>query len=673
MLRQILYDRIISVSLYKPVEVTPVAYSTVVAGLVTIEFYEGSSRIIFLGYQNESDDYSTTQYALYKQLTATGAVYKFRTLEEMRKGLRPDGSIMHTGDKVYVIDEKKSFHVHASSYIGSENIQEAEIRTPVTVLNINSTDEGLKPDISFKISLLPNQNCYAATLRIKNFNIDMVDIRNWTKMVIKAGYRSGRTVQYTCPIFSSYVESPNPDGIVTFEGLTVGVAEDILENKTYEIHFNKEEIPLDELVEHIAKGIHPACEIDIAVDDDYVHALVPVPQQVVYAQNGLAIINWLQATLASFIETASGGTSSVFVQFIEGKLEVLTISGNQPKLSTKEGIINLDMITSAVFNGTALTVMAPWNPALRPGDLFFMPPEFINGAKLPNAIPSTSYRNEHNLYRAITIDVEFASVEDTNKMTILAVPAQYANKIPSTQTTSMTADTYARMLAEESTTAKKNISVGSIGEDEVKPSSKAEEKPKTGVDLLDENSNIITQWESTGNTWTAITVDSTTMGTCISAIAFYYTYLYENGPKLWPVNSMGTARERSYYETKDWLLKNVSQAAADKIQNTGIGAATLWWPMIAVGTYWKRYYDNKAGVTNNWSEIKLSNLNFLEAGKAVYIPAFPLGDWRANRSKFSVVKNIWRDAYKNYAADYPDIAPAWRAMYYYLGGTDDIG
>ena len=150
-------------------------------------------------------------------------------------------------------------------------------------------------------------------------------------------------------------------------------------------------------------------------------------------------------------------------------------------------------------------------------------------AKLPNIIPTTAYRNEHNLYRAITIDVEFASVENTNKMSILAVPAQYADKIPSTSTTSMTADTYARLLTEEQTTAKRNINIGDVNSEDIKASSKVEEKPKTGMDLLDENSDIITQWGTVG-TWDSLTVDTTTMGSCISAIAFYYTYLYENGP-----------------------------------------------------------------------------------------------------------------------------------------------
>lgn len=679
MLREILYDREISVSLYKPVQVTPVAYSSVLSNgygnhpiPIAVNFYEGDERIIFVGYTNEEDEGGTTQYALYKRIIATGAVYKFRTLEEMQRGLRPDGSVMQTGDKVYVIDEKRSFNVYSTVGGQTVNTQEADIRTPVTVLHLKCTPGGLKPDMSFKISLLPNQNCYAATLRIKNFNIDMVNIRNWTKMVIKAGYRTGRTVQYTCPIFSSYVESPNPDGIVVFEGLTVGVAEDILENKTYEIHFNKDEIALTELVENIAKGIHPSCQADIAIDEDYVDLPISIPSKVVYAQNGLAIINWLQSTLSSAVETASGGNVSVFIQFIDGRLEVLTISGKQPKLQSFEGIINLDMVTSVVFNGTALTVIAPWNPTLRPGDLFFMPPEFINGAKLPNIIPTTAYRNEHNLYRAITIDVEFASVEQTNKMTILAVPAQYADKIPSTSTTSMTADTYARMLTEEQTTAKRSINVGDVKTEDIKASSKVEEKPKTGMELLDEHDDIITQWGGEGS-WTSITVDTTTMGTCISSIAFYYTYIYENGPKLGPAGSKGIDKERSYYETKEWLEKNVSKKAGDKVQNTGIGAATLWWPMIAVGTYWRRYKDNEAGIQNNWTKIKLSNLNFLEANKAVYVPVFPSGTWRQNRSRFSAIKDIWKDAYKNYAADYPDIAPAWRAMYYYLGGTDDIG
>lgn len=696
MLEQILYDKIISVTLYRKEMKPSATYKTVKPSTYTdekvnnrtvigvsaatqisqtknvgtnyeqkgvIEFYQGNYRDILVDTVRVKGQYVDK----YKRVYAHGPTFTFATLEDMKKGVRPDGSPFQSGDRIRVVEDGSRWNVYTEGDISSA-YTETEVIVPTSALEIACTDSGMKPDLSLSINLLPGQNCYGATLKIKNFNMDPIDIRTWQKMVITAGYRTGKKVIYNCPIYSSYLESPNPDGIIVFEGLTVGVAEDVLTDRYITVDFRQEEMTLAALIRDVAQGIAENINVNIALDDEYAQALVSITKQKVYAQNGMAILNWLQTFVSEFLFSYTEGETTAFVQLVDNRLDVMAVNGKNKTPLLLENVVNLDMVSGASFAGTALTVTAPWNPALRPGDLFFMPPQFINGAKLPNSINVSDYRNDKNLYRAITISIEFATVESTNKMSILAVPAQWAGRLPSNKTTEMPADVYGEELTKMYRKANYEVPVGSLGKLPASQTSKAIQSEKTGKAFFDEHADEKLLW---WDTWVTITQDTVTTGSCISKIAQYYLVSMEGGPRL-AAGKMGNERQEFYNETRQYLSSRPK--AIQHYQNKGIWSQMLWWPLIVLATYWRRKADIEHGYNHNWSRIKVDDPNFVEEGKAVLIPAFPNGTWEQNRTRFAQIKDIWKDAYITYKRerDYGDSCKVWRAMYYYLGGTDEL-
>ena len=403
MLRSLLYDKEISVTLYRPARVQKVRYHTqVVQGYgetvlngkkmlytttgdidkkspvlgtstpVTtgIEFYEGNARKVFMGYKTGKDG---KEKAVYKNIHFSGATYRMDTIEQMKTGFAPTGTIFKTGDRIRIkADGSIWTAVVSEGYKGTPSVwgeTEETIEEDAETLTIKCTDSGMKPDMALSINLLPGQNCYGTVLKIRNLNLDSVDIRAWSRMMITAGYRTGKKATYICPIFTSYIESPNPDGITTFEGITVGTAEDTLNDQYIEIRFVKEEMDLDTLIRQVAPAISSNIEVSIAIDDSIVKAnadgtnLIKVKKQTVYAKNGLAVLNWLQSTVSAFVAEITkqddDSYTSVFMQLVDNTLEVIALNGPNKTPERIENIVNLDMVTGATFNGTALTVEAP--------------------------------------------------------------------------------------------------------------------------------------------------------------------------------------------------------------------------------------------------------------------------------------------------------------------------
>lgn len=689
---QILYDKIIRVTFYRePEDIQPDYHTCIFQGyeknvlpgrkltwmgendrditvgplfptsalLIPISFYRGDTRRVFIGYRKTN---TGKEYAVYKLIQATGHLYYLNTVEELKKGRRPDGTIFKTGDRIRVKETGKLYSAFVNSGLPGVDNGDTVEEELATVLYLNATDNGLKPDMSLSISLLPGQNCYNAVLKIRNLNLADRDIRSWTRMVITAGYRTGSVATYTCPIFASYIEEPNPDGITVFEGLTVGVSENVLHNKYTEITFLQEKMKLIDLTLGVAKGISPDIKIECAISDDIMNTEITMSKQTVYAQNGMAILSWLQTTISQFIQNIStqqgGEPISAFLQLDKNVLQIIALNGPNKKPEQVENIISLDMVSGATFNGTALTVVAPWNPALQPGGLFYMPPEFINGSKLPNVLPTEDYRNDDNLYRALTMSVSFASVENTNRMEILAVPAQWASELPSTKSTSMRADLLAQSLSKS---IEKRISVGKADGESLPAVNNIHQADDTEKHMFDDNRDLIEKW----GMWETLTVDST-KGKCLSVILEYYFFDAPNGPHLIP-DSMGDNNQSSFYKDKRYFQDKGYDNAIAHFQSTGCKANILWWPLTVVGTYWRREADIKNKVNNNWSRIDISNPDKIDENKALYIPIWS-GSWEDQLTKLTLIRDIWKWAYIEYGELYPDLRKVWRAMYYYLGG-----
>ena len=693
---QILYDKIISVTLYRPPYMHKARHtSQVITGYketiapmqevrqiphaslggtnpvtARIEFYEGQVEKVFIGYRTNEQGYET---AVYKTVVPSGSTYFIDTIKDMQKGRAPNGTVFKTGDRIRVREDGSIWTAVIRE--GIEEVSMATYRTtidstyveePAETLTIKCTDEGLKPDMSLSISLLPGQNCYNAILKIRNLNLENKNIRLWSRMVITAGYRTGSVATYTCPIFTSYIEEPNPDGITVFEGITVGVAEDMFNSRYTEIIFVQEKMKLIDLVKGVAKGIDPGVTVECAIADEIMNQEITISKQTVYAQNGAAILNWLQTTISQFIQNISsdpnkykGGQVSAFVQLVNNKLQIIALNGPNKRPDAVESIISLDMVSGATFNGTALTVIAPWNPSLQPGNLFYMPPEFINGSKLPNVLAEEDYRNEDNLYRALTIAVTFASVENANRMEVLAIPAQWVGQIPSERTTSMTAEALAQVLNND-ITEHQSIQVGETDVKEVAKVNKT--KAATGdtkTHTFDDNEKLINQW----GTWHTLTVDEA-KGNCLSVILEYYFFDDPNGPHL-KAGEKGIADESAYYRDKQYFIDEGNTLAASHVQNSGCKANTLWWPLTMVGTYWKQRQDP----TGNWDKIDPKNPNLIHAGYSLYIPTWATS-WEAQLNKMKQIKDLWKWAYIEYGVLYGPLSVMWRAMYYYLGGTE---
>lgn len=634
-----------------------------------IKFYEGDRRQIHAGIKQLEDG---TIKDIYKTVKATGPIYTYRTMDEMKQGVKPNGRLLETGDRCRVIQNNTLWNVYV---VGSEKslLTEETIEADALTLQILCPRESLKPDVTFSIKLLPGQNCYGATLKIRNLNLGTIDIRSWDKMIITAGYRNGAKATFTCPIFSSYIESPNPDGVTVFEGLTVGSAENNFTDHLVTLHFLQEEMTLKDLIEGVAQGIMDDIQVANLVDDKIMSRTITMEKRTVYAQNGIAVLNWLRDTVNSFVDTITKGESTVFIQLAGHTLSVMIINGPSRQVEMLKNIINLDSVKGASFSGTALTVTAPWNPALNPGDLFFMPPEFINGSMLPNVLSLKDYRNINNLYRAITINVDFATVEEANQMTILAVPAQWAGELPDELATNIGNVEYSAAVEEWYKQGKSvEIDVGKKEPTEVKDlTAKTKEKtPEEKVkELYENNSSIIGKWD----VWESVSLKSAPYVNCLSMASQYYIYEFSGGPKL-EKGKAGYQEEGCYYETDNWLRANDLLEALKHQQDKGIGALSLWIPLIALGTYWKRDYDIKNGVNNDWATVDTENLNFLDfrSGHSLYVPAFPTGGWRNNRNRLTAFRDIWKEFYEVYKEGWPDLegyALQWQAMYYYLGGT----
>lgn len=693
--KRYLYDKAISVTLYRPPQITEPKYKVQVAlgyvqnaipkskidyirtkGLLAlkgsnppsacIEFYPSTTREVFLGYRTTEQG---MQLARYRRIEPRGAVIKIDTIEQMKKGYTPAGVLFKTGNRILVREDSSQWNVYVRDGSEAEAEDSSIIERDADTLVINCTDYGIKPDIALSINVLPGQNCYGAVLKIRNFNLDAVDIRSWERMVITAGYRTGKVNQYTCPIFTSYIESPNPDGVTVFEGITVGTADDVLYNQELELHFVQEWMTLKEFIEEVAHAVSPNIKVNNCIDDDIVLQEIHISKQIVYAQNGMAVISWLQSTATKFIEELSirresGERVSAFIQFHDNTLDVIALNGPNKHDDIIEGVVNLDMVTGATFNGTALTVEAPWNPDMQPGGLFCMPPQFINGSKLPNVLPTTDYMNDENLYRVLTMAISFASVEAANKMTLLAIPAQWVGELPSEKTTEMRGDVLAASLSKQVQGTLNKKDIGRAQNVDLSKVNNINSAPSTNKDLFDKGQQFLSLWGS----WIAMDVDST-RGDCISKMLDYYFHESLNGPRLTRGTKGTGSKDSSYFKPYNDFKSNAN--AQRYFQNSGCWCNSLWWPLVVVGTYWRKWSDDNNNVSNNWSRVNILNPNFVEEKKAIYIPVFGLS-WEAMQGQLTAVRDVWKFAYQGYKDLYPEMCRVWRAMYYYMGGQGEL-
>lgn len=302
-------------------------------------------------------------------------------------------------------------------------------------IRIKCLSSGMKPDITLSITEIPGNACCQAVVQIRNLVLG--DVRNYKSMSIEAGYYGIQSSQmnkltFNMDIFSGYNETPNPDGITTFNGLVVGQITGFLIDRPVHIEINQD-TTYRELVEKVVLGasqnrIKPVNYMDVSLDAKYElprnskNELIPVTQD---CDNGYAAIMWLQNKLYELGKKQLGYPVFLIIWDDQAFIIPLNEDAADKDMIGKFPVVNLNAITKASFAGPALSVIAPWVPQVLPGSLIRMKPNYYTGERLPNIIPEEDFNGTKDLYYVIKNDIKFSTVGSTNQMQISAIPVQY--------------------------------------------------------------------------------------------------------------------------------------------------------------------------------------------------------------------------------------------------------
>lgn len=507
-------------------------------------------------------------------------------------------------------------------------------KNPKDILEITNTSSSLKPNISFEVSELPQQLCYQATVKIMNF-MYTPDIKKYEYMSIEAGY-SSRTVQFNIAVFTSYQESPNPDGVTVFKGVTTGTTNAFITPRSIHVTIHSE-TSVKTIIERVAIG---ASGYEYATDyftggasnvikvlnnlPDELSSLKIKPSKKLTGDNGLALLADLYTTLYAFFKKMG---YTYVQQLYNGTLSV-GVLGYDKRPDSVESVLPIITVYSASFNAQILTLIAPWDPLAEPGRIVKISANYFNGNMTPNVLGNLlapaqlsikDLGSSEGLYRILTCKINFSTCEDTNKMELLLIPISYSKQDVSS-------------LSEDDTTLK------------------AYENLKKGVEKsLEIEIGVPDSQKTTEQLFS-------------SGVKGSYTYTEET----LDVGTTFTALAIKYYDTvdtKDFFLgkKAFNKEIVTRIEDDGtlvkakypsatlgIAVGRSWaWPLILAATYTAyKMGDPKY-------KVSLDDPDALPPGTTVRIPVLPSGNEEAT-TQLKADKDLFKamgDYYINYIND----------------------
>lgn len=646
----VLYDRIIDISIISEVierKKTIGINSKYVFGKNNV-FEQGYNNDTIVLYEGTSHKVYDSESKGYKTVKAKGRVHYYTptTRGNLDKGLTPSGEgLLKEGDIVKIkIDGyvKEIMHVvsFSPSHISTSHERER--------IDIKCPRSGIKPSVFFSVKLLPGDNCYQALLKIKGFNINTIDIRKWNRMEITAGYANGGTRSFSCPIYSSYVESPSPDKTAVFNGLLVGTSGAGITDSRIKVNMLGGSTTVGEIIQKVANVLgldnknYLKGKNEITGEYTGLNAIpISLGLTSTTAENGLSLVSWAREVINKAINTVSGEQFHIIMHVSDKELVTCGME-KEANLDTpilSNAYIVLDTVTSAQFIGPSLQVIAPWYPGLTPGKLFKMSPNFIDGSKLPNMLEESQFTNALGLYRCLTVDINFSTVGTENNMKILAIPSQYISEWDVIQGGEIT----------------KAYGTDLTPVDYIKLQGDWKEVPEQIITLGGENNysyekvlSVESEVSETGNMY-SINLIGTVKGVA------YTEYVIKEG------DTLSYIAETFYRDLVIDITDLEDREQLPEGAYVGEIPHNSLWPLIAVATKNMRTKQPNGG-WNDWEEN-----DTIHAGFKLNIPIIKTME---DLQKFAVVRNIFK-----YAIDkFKDISThqAWRRNWShlipYLGG-----
>lgn len=336
----------------------------------------------------------------------------------------------------------KTFTVFSELVMADNTVIQDSVETPdeFATMNISCPLNGPKPDISVRLSMLPGLLCHEVTLTIVNLNAE-IDITKFREMEITAGYavtgfrdleisnkltytepNNEQLTTFVCPIFSSYIESPNPNGRTVFKGITVGNIQKQLTPNKVGIVFREDTVRLEDLCMRVITGL--GLRVEINWPENIRNITLTMSKQQFIGKSGYAIINWLFSRLSELSQGSNPVIPNDRPILVSWENDTIRLgyagySSNSKILD----VVDLTRVTAVSLQGGTMVVKAPWNPRIVPGAVFRMEARYFRGRMSPNDALSQLLSSQ-DMYSVITVDLSFSTTAD-NEMSVLAIPVMW--------------------------------------------------------------------------------------------------------------------------------------------------------------------------------------------------------------------------------------------------------
>lgn len=283
--------------------------------------------------------------------------------------------------------------------------------------SIITPKKGVKPNIAVQLATNPNDMVTQFTISIMNCSID-INLSEFIYVEVKMGYYSSEeSLAFTGQLNSVFQESPNPNGILTFQGV-VGYETMYASSGMITISLPAEPIKTEELINMVWRNINSHLRY-LGLPDNKTLTLDPgrLPEEWAKEElefagsteqfpNIYSVVSWLNTVLLSY--AYSKELPPVFTFLSDDKLTVTSniVRGKGPTL------LSLSLVNSIAAQGNNVIVTCPFIPSLKADSCFYLTARNYTAALNVNEITSLNTITLLKIYKS---EIKFATT-GTNQM-----------------------------------------------------------------------------------------------------------------------------------------------------------------------------------------------------------------------------------------------------------------
>ena len=282
---------------------------------------------------------------------------------------------------------------------------------------------GAKPNIAVQLKTMPNNMVTQFTVSIMNFSTT-VDLSTFSEIEVLMGYySSGEAYSFRGEVMSVFQESPNPNGILTFQGV-VGNATLFSDNTNIKLadpagSRSVAEYPIPVFLNQVINTINSS----ISSKSNATHGLLldtaGLPKEwlsMTYSYHGSSTqcssiykaLSWLNSELLSIAYSKKLPPIYLYADNANIRVSSTMAKKTMPTLTV------LSMVSSVSASGSEVSIICPYIPSIQAETVFYLQSSYYSSVLNTTGITSLS---PLNLIKANYTEVKF-STNGTNQMHI---------------------------------------------------------------------------------------------------------------------------------------------------------------------------------------------------------------------------------------------------------------